>query len=181
MTRILVAEFLLANAAASRTASESMLNEAAAMLTAVVTDLALASDTSVTVLLNAEINPLSATLPNVQVIRAELRPETLQVILRGEANQPPYDAVLLIAPECDGVLVSLLKIVQEPTGLQARQRGTQVQASVDIDGNVVKLDGQALYDNYEVDRVVRVAMKGKNAKPSELDAATKFFPLRETL
>ena len=35
-----------------------------------------------------------------------------------------------------------------------------------------KLDGQALYDNYEVDRVVRVAIKGKNARPSELDAAT---------
>ena len=120
MTRILVAEFLLANAEASRSASESMLNEAAAMLTAVVTDLALASDTSVTMLLNAEINQLSATLPNVQVIRAELRPETLQVVLRGEANQPPYDAVLLIAPECDGVLVSLLKVIQEQTGLQIR-------------------------------------------------------------
>ena len=35
-----------------------------------------------------------------------------------------------------------------------------------------KLDGQALYDDYEVDRVVNVALKGKNAKPSELDAAS---------
>ena len=35
-----------------------------------------------------------------------------------------------------------------------------------------KLDGQALYDAYEVDRVVRVAIKGKSAKQSELDAAT---------
>ena len=35
-----------------------------------------------------------------------------------------------------------------------------------------KLDGQALYDTFEVDRVVNVAVKGKRAKPSELDAAT---------
>jgi len=35
-----------------------------------------------------------------------------------------------------------------------------------------KLDGQALYDTFEVDRVVKVALKGKRAKPSELDAAT---------
>jgi type I restriction enzyme, R subunit len=35
-----------------------------------------------------------------------------------------------------------------------------------------KLDGQALYDTFEVDRVVNVALKGKRAKQSELDAAT---------
>ncbi len=35
-----------------------------------------------------------------------------------------------------------------------------------------KLDGQALYDSFEVDRVVKVAMKGRRAKQSELDAAT---------
>ena len=35
-----------------------------------------------------------------------------------------------------------------------------------------KLDGQALYDSFEVDRVVNVALKGRKAKPSELDAAT---------
>jgi len=34
-----------------------------------------------------------------------------------------------------------------------------------------KLDGQALYDTFEVDRVVNVALKGKKAKTSELDAA----------
>ena len=34
-----------------------------------------------------------------------------------------------------------------------------------------KLDAQALYDTYEVDRVVNVAIKGKKAKTSELDAA----------
>ena len=35
-----------------------------------------------------------------------------------------------------------------------------------------KLDGQAWYDSYEVDRVVNVAIKGKKAKQSDLDAAT---------
>jgi type I restriction enzyme R subunit len=35
-----------------------------------------------------------------------------------------------------------------------------------------KLDGQALYDDYEVERVVKVALKGSAAKQSELDAAT---------
>jgi type I restriction enzyme R subunit len=34
-----------------------------------------------------------------------------------------------------------------------------------------KLDGQALYDTYEVDRVVNVAIKGKKAKTSDMDAA----------
>jgi type I restriction enzyme R subunit len=34
-----------------------------------------------------------------------------------------------------------------------------------------KLDGQALYDTFEVERVVNVAIKGKKAKTSELDAA----------
>lgn len=35
-----------------------------------------------------------------------------------------------------------------------------------------KLDGQALYEPYEVDRVVNVALRGAKAKQSELDAAT---------
>ena len=120
MTRILVAEFLLANADASRNASRSMLNEAAAMLTAVATDLALAPNTDITVLLSAETNPFKATLPNLHLIPGELCPETLQHILRGDTNQSPYDAVLLIAPECDGVLVSLLKSIQEQPAMQIR-------------------------------------------------------------
>ncbi len=37
---------------------------------------------------------------------------------------------------------------------------------------MLKLDGQALYDGFEVDRVVKVAMKGRRARPCELDAAT---------
>ena len=113
MTRILVAEFLLANASASRHASTSMLNEATAMLTAIVTDLALLVGTDVTVLLYSEATPITVTLPNIEIISGELSSETLQRLLRGDTNRLPYDAVLLIAPEADGVLVSLLKAVQE--------------------------------------------------------------------
>ena len=40
-------------------------------------------------------------------------PDRLPSILRDESQQVAFDAVLLIAPECDGVLVSLLKAVQE--------------------------------------------------------------------
>ena len=35
-----------------------------------------------------------------------------------------------------------------------------------------KLDGQALYDTFEVDRVVNVALRGKAARQSDLDTAT---------
>jgi type I restriction enzyme R subunit len=42
-----------------------------------------------------------------------------------------------------------------------------------------KLDGQCLYDTFEVDRVVAVAMKGAKAKQSELDAA--LTPVAERL
>ena len=120
MTRILVAEFLLANAEASRTASTSMLNEATAMLTAVTTDLSLVPNTDITVLLSAASNSLVAMLSGTHIVNGELHPETLQYILHGDANQSPYDVVLLIAPECDGVLVSLLKAIQERPALQIR-------------------------------------------------------------
>ncbi len=118
MTRVLVAEFLLANAAASRSASASMLTEAAAMLNAVATDLTRAQNTDVTILLSHKTNLHTESLPNTKIIRGELSPETLQDILRGCDNQSPYDTVLLIAPECNGVLVSLLKAIQEQPAMQ---------------------------------------------------------------
>lgn len=42
-----------------------------------------------------------------------------------------------------------------------------------------KLDGQGYYDDYEVDRVVKVALKGARARQSELDAA--ITPVAERL
>ncbi len=129
MSRILVAEFLLANSEASRCAAPSMLEEAEAMLRAVVTDFARLQDVDVTVLLSAKAaarfaksHTLSARKGRNEIIsqRGELQPDTLATMLRDESKQAAFDAVLLIAPECDGVLVSLLKAVQESAALPLR-------------------------------------------------------------
>lgn len=112
--RILVAEFLLANSIARQSAPPSMLDEAAAMLKAVVADLAALPDVEVTVLLNAEIHVFdSAEFRNrIRIQCEELQPETLHLVLQGGERQLAFDTVLFIAPECNGVLVSLLKTVQ---------------------------------------------------------------------
>ncbi|MBC7966929.1 MAG: hypothetical protein H7Z17_13505, partial [Fuerstia sp.] len=121
-SRVFVAEFLLANSDASRLAARSMLDEAEAMLTAVVADIARLPDVDVTVLLSAEAAARFADFPlfqsadgwsSVRIQRGELYADTLPTILRDESQQAAFDAVLLIAPECDGVLVSLLKVVEE--------------------------------------------------------------------
>ncbi len=122
MLRVLVAEFLLANSNAGKAAARSMLDEAEAMLKAVFADFVRLPNVNATVMLSAELamrlteaNPMCSTLfeDGVLILRGELQPETLPAILRGDSQQPAFDAVLLIAPECDGVLVSLLKAVQE--------------------------------------------------------------------
>jgi len=121
-SRLLVAEFLLANSDASRCAAPSMLEEAEAMLRAVVADFARLPDVDVTVLLSAEAAARFAEFPlcpavdgrnSILIQRGELEPDRLPSVLRDESQQVAFDAVLLIAPECDGVLVSLLKAVQE--------------------------------------------------------------------
>ena len=121
-SRVLVAEFLLASSDASRLAAPSMLEEAEAMLNAVVTDIARLPDVNVTVLLSGETATRFAESHifcaahgrnSILIQRSELVPDRLPSILRDESQQVAFDAVLLIAPECDGVLVSLLKAVQE--------------------------------------------------------------------
>ena len=125
-SRILVAEYLLANSDASRLAARSMLAEAEAMLTAVVADISMLPDVEVNVLLSAEAAARFAESHNfsspegrssVRIQRGELQPDTLPTILRNGSQQAAFDAVLLIAPECDSVLVSLLKTVQESDAL----------------------------------------------------------------
>ena len=125
-TRLLVAEFLLANSDAARCAVPSMLEEAEAMLSAVVSDFARLPDVDVTVLLSAEAAArfsesqmfhTSDGRNSVVIQRGELRPDTLPTILRDESQQAAFNAVLLIAPECDGVIVSLLKAVAESAAL----------------------------------------------------------------
>ncbi|MDA1231797.1 MAG: ATP-grasp domain-containing protein [Planctomycetota bacterium] len=112
--RILVAEYLLANAGASSTAAKSMLDEASVMLAAVVSDIAQLPDVTVTVLLSAGSDAsFRKSRTNTHILRAELQPETLTSILCGDSAPSAFDAVLLIAPECNGILVSLLKTVQQ--------------------------------------------------------------------
>ncbi len=123
VSRVFVAEFFLANTKASQLVPPSILTEAETMLRAVVTDLAMLPDVEVTVLLSSEaatrFGKLSIFDPpdglnRVRIQRGELQSETLPTILRAASQHAAFDAVLLIAPECDGVLVSLLKAVQEP-------------------------------------------------------------------
>jgi len=121
-SRVLVAEYLLANSAASQTAGRSMLDEAEAMLTAVVADIARLPNIDVTVLLSSDATTQFAELDNFRMAesrnrifiqRGELQPDTLPAILRGDPQLAAFDAVLLIAPECNGVLVSLLKVAEK--------------------------------------------------------------------
>lgn len=106
-----------------------MLDEAEAMLTAVVADISGLRDVEVTVLLSAQAAARFAKSRTFIVRKGrnrifiqpgELRPDTLPAILCAESQQLTFDAVLLIAPECDGVLVSLLKTVQQPDVLPIR-------------------------------------------------------------
>ena len=122
LSRVLVAEFLLANSDAGRAAARSMLDEAEAMLMAVLADFVRLPSINATVMLTTESanrltdsNPRHSALlrDGVFILRGELQPETLRTVLRGDSQRAAFDAVLLIAPECDGVLVSLLKAVQE--------------------------------------------------------------------
>lgn len=72
--------------------------------------------------------------------RAEsMAPQDLLLRLTGEGQLNLQRSRLAGVP-----LQASVTISQEPTGPQARQRGTRVQASLDVDGNLVKLDGQAL-------------------------------------
>ena len=125
-SQILVAEFLLANSSSSRLAARSMLDEAEAMLRAVVADLARLPNIEVTVLLSAEAAARFAESHiccapdcrnHVLIHRGELQPDELPTILCPQSQQAAFDAVLLIAPECDGVLVSLLKALEASDAL----------------------------------------------------------------
>ena len=114
MNRILVAEFLLANANTAQDSARSMLDEAVAMLKGVLEDFTALPDTDVTVLLSEGCDLVgTAECGNrFKIQRGTLQSDTLPVILRGHSGQSAFDSVLLIAPECNGVLVSLLKAVQ---------------------------------------------------------------------
>ncbi len=118
--RVLIAEYLLANNSAAKSVAPSMLIEAEAMLMAVLTDIAALPNIQATVMLSTDSAQRLAgsgtrifQLPdNVRVLCSDLNPQTLSEILHAQSADSVFDAVFLIAPECDGILVSLLKAVQ---------------------------------------------------------------------
>ena len=118
--RVLVAEFLLASASAADGVAPSMRMEAEAMLTAILTDIAGLPNVQTTVLLSDDSaarlavsdTKSSKLFDNVRILRSELSPQSLSNLLDSVSPHAAFDAVFLIAPECDGVLVSLLKVVQ---------------------------------------------------------------------
>ena len=118
--RVLVAEFLLASASAAKGVAPSMLMEAEAMLSALLTDIAGLPIVQTTVLLSDDSaarlavsdTKSSKLFDNVRILRSELSPQSLSNLLDSVSPHAAFDAVFLIAPECDGVLVSLLKVVQ---------------------------------------------------------------------
>ncbi len=111
---ILVFEYLLANPSAWHSASESMRIEAATMLTAVVQDLERLEDVRPAVLLSpSAANMLRSSgrlASTTEIIVSYVEPAVwLQQPSRAPAS---FDATFVVAPECGGVLVSLLRLLQ---------------------------------------------------------------------
>lgn len=111
---ILVMEYLLADDAAWQQANASMRIEAAAMLTAIVQDLEQRDDVRPVVLMSSAAAGMLRSSGQIdsrtEIITSDRSPsEWLH-----QPTYPPtsFDASLIIAPECDGVLVSLLRQLQ---------------------------------------------------------------------
>lgn len=187
-SRVLVAEFLLANSDASRSAAPSMLEEAEAMLKAVVTDIARLQDVEVTVLLGpetairfAESHTFSVRKGRNRIIsqRGELQPDTLPAMLRGESQQSAFDAVLLIAPECSGVLVSLLKAVQESDALPMRSlnldwRMTEIFADKCKTDAWLRRHGIASIPTRTIDDTTATVFQDKLVRDNVMETVTKL-------
>lgn len=117
--RVLVFEYLLADTQAWVSASDSMRSEAAAMLIAVVDDLRQISDVTPVVLVSREaaaglqiaLQPEGDTEPVMaELLIAEQSPQ--QWLTHPSMTPSGFHASLVIAPECDGILTSLLKLLQ---------------------------------------------------------------------
>ncbi len=188
-SRVLVAEYLLANSAASRTAGQSMLDEAEAMLTAVVADLATLPNIDVTVLLSSDATAQFTESHNfrmaefrnrISIQSGELQPNSLPAVLRGDPPLAAFDAVLLIAPECDGVLVSLLKAVQESVtspmlSLNLDWRRAEIFADKRMTDVWLRQHGIATIPTRTIDDATARALRGTFRQPS-LNASVTDMP-----
>ena len=111
---ILIFEYLLASPGAWREASASMQREATSMLVSVVSDLSRLPDVRPVVLVATDAREMlksHAELPAaVEVLSLEKDPaEWLASPQRGPES---FAATMVIAPECGGILVSLLRQLQ---------------------------------------------------------------------
>jgi len=111
---ILVFEYLLADADAWAAASQSMQREAAAMLAALVQDLQRVEDIQPVVLMAtaaaARIESMGCWDSRTEILTSDRSPTDW---LRSPTRDPSYfAATLMIAPECDGILASLLRQLQ---------------------------------------------------------------------
>ena len=112
--RILVFEYLLADAAAWAAASSSMQCEAAAMLAALVQDLQRIDEIQPVVLMATEsaarLESLGCWDSRTEILTSDRSPTDW---LRSPTLDPSsFDASMIIAPESGGILVSLLKTLQ---------------------------------------------------------------------
>lgn len=112
--RILLIESLLADVEAWLNASDSMQAEAIAMLTAVAEDFCRLPETEPTLLLSpqssATLRSAGRLCANVGVEETKSGPAAWLDQHSDKADS--FEAVMLIAPECDGILVSLLQQIQ---------------------------------------------------------------------
>ena len=111
---ILIFEYLLASPGAWRDASESMQRESISMLAALVQDFARLPDVRPTVLIASDALAMFrelAGLPQyIEMLELECDPsEWLNCRTRTPEN---FEATLIIAPECHGILVQLLRQLQ---------------------------------------------------------------------
>ena len=112
--RILVFEYLLADAAAWAAASSSMQCEAAAMLAALVQDLQRIDEIQPVVLMATEsaarLESMGCWDSRTEILTSDRSPTDW---LRSPTLDPSsFDASMIIAPESGGILVSLLKTLQ---------------------------------------------------------------------
>lgn len=119
---ILVFEYLLADPTAWKSAAESMRHEAAAMLTAIVEDIAALGDVCPMVLMSsaaADAFCSSGRLASrTQIVVSDSGPS---VWLQAPSCDPSvFDATLVIAPESGLVLASLLRQLQSGAWQQTR-------------------------------------------------------------
>jgi predicted ATP-grasp superfamily ATP-dependent carboligase len=111
---ILIFEYLLASPGAWRDASVSMQRESISMLAALVHDFARLPDVRPTVLIASDAMAMFRELAGLPqcIEMLELESDPSEWLNCRNCNPDNFDATLIIAPECHGILVQLLRQLQ---------------------------------------------------------------------